>query len=409
MKTSVLMTARFAWLLILVLIALPAHALRIGELGHLHGIAFDPASTNSLLVATHYGLYRALPDGSAVQVGERRDDFVALSSDPSDAKVLYALSHLRAGGQVGLMRSEDGGVSWTRRADGLGAPADDHQLAVSPAVPELLYGVHGTLQVSRDSGRAWESIGPPPEKLIALAGSAGNAAHLYAATQSGLLVSPDRGREWYRATNFRAPASLVHVTPDKTAYTFVLGRGLMRTDPSDNSWKPLYNGFGGHYPIQLAVDADDPERLATLTHAGGLFTSDDGGESWRRFPQPRLRSGSITAAGERLYNEYCVACHGVDGVGQTLGSANAPSDRSKLAPALDFSAHAWHHDDEQLIETILEGGIERGGRMPGLKSLLSRENARELVVYMKALWRPRELACQGAKHMSCDWVPPTRP
>lgn len=400
---------RSAWLLVLALTAFPAHALRVGELGHLHGIAFDPGSSESLLVATHYGLYRARPDGAAVLIGERRDDLIALAVDPADANALYALGHARNGSQVALMHSDNGGTNWTLRAQKLGSPDDYHQLAVSPADPALLYGVHGTLQASTNSGRAWESIGPTPNKLIALAGSAADAGKLYAATQSGLLVSPDSGREWQRESAFRAPVSLVHVAADGTKYAFVLGRGLMRSAPDEQAWEALYNGFGGHYPLRLAIDPDDPEHLGLLTHAGGLFTSVDGGKSWERFPRPPIRSGSVAAAGERLYGEYCAACHGVAGVGETPGSANAPADRSQLAPALDFSAHAWHHDDAQLVETILDGGIARGGRMPAWKSLLSRDNARELVAYMKTLWRARERACQGARHMSCDWVPASRP
>jgi len=409
MKTHVSRAVRFAWLLVLVAVAYPAQALRVGELGHLHGIAFDPGSANSLLVATHYGLYRAQPAGTATRLGARRDDFIVLAGDPSEASKLYALAHARTGGAVVLLHSENGGISWSRRADGLGSPDDYHQLAVSPAEPDRLYGVHGTLQISSNGGRDWETIGPPPKKLIALAGSAPDPGKLYAATQAGLLVSRNRGRRWHRETAFRAPVSLVHVASDGTTYAFVLGRGLMRSTPADQTWKALYNGFGGHYPLQLAIDPDDPDHFAVLTHVGGLFTSVDGGESWQRFPRPRIRSGSVAAAGNRLYAEYCASCHGVDGVGETPGTANAPTDRSRLAPALDFSAHAWHHGDEQLIETILEGTVARGGRMPAWKGLLSRENSRELVVYMKTLWRARELACQGAKHMRCDWVPTNRP
>lgn len=408
MKTFTLPAARAAWLLILALTAFPAHALSVYELGHLHGVVFNPASSKSLLVATHYGMYRVSPEGTAKLVGDRRDDFVALTEDPSDTEVLYALTSSPGGGQVALMRSDDGGTTWSRRAAGLGAPDDYHELIVSPADPALLYGVHGTLQVSRDGGRDWQSVGPPPAQLIALAGSAADPAQLYAATEGGLLVSRNSGREWQREMTYRDATSLVHVAADGTAYAFVLGRGLMRSAPTDHGWKPLYNGFGGHYPLHLAIDPNDPAHLAVLTHAGGLFTSDDGGESWRRFPVPRFKMGSVAAAGQQTYAQFCAACHGVDGVGETPGTANAPADWSRLAPALDFSAHAWHHDDEQLVETILEGGIARGGRMPAWKPLLSRENVREVVAYMKALWRPRELACQGAKHMSCDWVPPVR-
>lgn len=401
--------ARPMWLLLVALVAFPAHALRVGDLGHLHGLAFDPNVPGALLLATHYGLYRALPDGSARPISDRRDDFMALAADPSEPGVLYVSGHPLEGGNLGLLRSRDGGESWAPHARESGEPADYHQLVVSPADPRVLYGVHGSLQASRDGGRSWEVVGPPPEKLITLAGSADHPGHLYAATQAGLLTSRDGGRQWRAETESGNTASLVHITSDGTVYTFVLGRGLLRASAEGGDWQTLYNGFGSHYPLWLAVDPGDRRHLVTLTHAGGLFTSDDGGESWRRFPEPRTGYGTVAGAGKRLYDEYCISCHGIDGVGETAGTATAPSEPGKLAPALDFATHAWHHDDQQLVETILEGGIARGGRMPPWKALLSEANARELVAYMKSLWRPRELACQGARHMNCDWVPETRP
>lgn len=67
---------------------------------------------------------------------------------------------------------------------------------------------------------------------------------------------------------------------------------------------------------------------------------------------------------------------------------------------LDETSHAWHHSDEQLVETILEG-LQRTDRMPPRKGLLSRSEAHQLVAYIKSLWSPRIIACQGPAHMSC--------
>lgn len=402
------LACRPLWLLVLALTALRAHALSVYELGSLSGVVFEPGTSQSLLVATHYGLYRMQPDGTALPVGQRRDDFVALASDPSDPRVIYALGYPTADGQSELMRSDDGGSTWSVRA-GPAGQAEEDALAVSPADPGRLYAVHGALQASGDGGQMWSRIGPAPDKLITLAVGLPRPGQLFAATDTGLLVSRNGGHDWEAASSFRDTASLVYVTADGSVYAFFLGHGLMRSGPADPGWKLLYNGFGGHYPLRLAVDPNDPRHLVTLTHASGLFTSDDGGKSWRRFPKPPIRGGSVAAAGEQLYGRYCVACHGVDGVGETPGTATAPADWSRLAPALDFSAHAWHHEDGQLIEMILDGGVARGGRMPAWKTVLSRDDARDLIAYMKSLWRPRELACQGAKHMSCDWVPPIHP
>lgn len=380
-----------------------AHAARLDSLSHLHGLAFDPTDPGRLLLATHHGMYRAFTDGRVEPIGTARDDFMALSADPARPDRLYASGHPAGGGNLGLLRSLDGGASWTKLSDGHRGPVDFHQLAVSRADPDVLYGVHGTLQRSTDGGVTWAPVGPPPEKLIGLAASAQDADRLYAATEQGLRVSLDGGQSWRPAAMYRSPASLVHVAADGTVYAFLLGRGLLTTTEPSLAWKPLYNGFGGHYPLQMAVAPGDPRRLAVLTHQGRIFVSDDAGASWRRFG---LAATADTAAadGARLFAEFCSDCHGVQGVGQTAGGPGAPTD-APLAPALDGTAHAWHHDDAFLRDTIREGTLARGGRMPAWGGVLSDNDVADLVAYLKSLWNARERACQGARHMNCDWQP----
>jgi len=35
------------------------------------------------------------------------------------------------------------------------------------------------------------------------------------------------------------------------------------------------------------------------------------------------------------------------------------------------------------------------------KEIISEQDAGNLVAYLKSLWSPRSLACQGARHMRC--------
>lgn len=390
-------------LLALLWLAGPTQAKSLDDLSHLHGLAFDPDDTQRLLLATHHGLYRADAEGRVEPLGRSRDDFMALATDSANPARLYASGHPVGGGNLGLLRSDDGGANWTKRSDGHRGPVDFHQLAVSRADPDVLYGVHGGLQRSDDGGGSWRPVGPAPDKLIALAGSGLDSERLYAATETGLKVSLDGGGSWRAAVMFRSPASLVHVTANGTVYAFVLGRGLLATSEPSLAWKTLYNGFGGHYPLQMAIAHDDPQRLAVLTHKGRIFTSDDGGASWRRFGLPA--PDGTAAAGGRLFAEYCAACHGDNGVGETPGTATAPVEPSKLAPALDGTAHAWHHEDAQLRTLVHEGSIARGGRMPAWGAVLSDADIDNVLAYIKSLWSARERACQGAKHMNCDWQP----
>ncbi|MDP7547930.1 MAG: hypothetical protein QGF20_11605, partial [Alphaproteobacteria bacterium] len=77
------------------------------------------------------------------------------------------------------------------------------------------------------------------------------------------------------------------------------------------------------------------------------------------------------------------------------------ADGLPLAPALDDSAHGWHHPDAQLIATILNGSPRNPRMAPWKEHGLSRDDARSLVAYIKSLWNFRSLACQGSRHMRC--------
>ena len=96
---------------------------------------------------------------------------------------------------------------------GLNGPVDFHQMTVSPADPETIYGAYGGLQRSRDGGKTWSAMGPTPEGQIDLAASSTDADTIYAATEAGLLFSGDAGSSWSPLLE-GAPVSMVEVTPD---------------------------------------------------------------------------------------------------------------------------------------------------------------------------------------------------
>lgn len=104
--------------------------------------------------------------------------------------------------------------------------------------------------------------------------------------------------------------------------------------------------------------------------------------------------------GSTLYRQYCVSCHGIKGV----GGPNVPKSIRRpdyfRPPALNDTEHTWHHTDENLIKTILDGS-PRTPAMPAWKKVITKSQARDLVDYIKSLWTQRALECQGPKHMSC--------
>lgn len=125
-----------------------------------------------------------------------------------------------------------------------------------------------------------------------------------------------------------------------------------------------------------------------------------------------VTAGSLAETGERdsperikngagLYQQYCSACHGENGVGEP----SIPWGIRRLdyitAMPLDESSHAWHHGDANLVQMILHGTPRSRTRMPVWNGVLSETQVRDLVAYIKSLWSDRILDCQGPRHMSC--------
>jgi mono/diheme cytochrome c family protein len=390
------------FLLTLTSVALAANAepVPLDRINHVHGIAVDPVEPSRLLLATHHGVFAARADGMATRVSGLNADLMSFAVDPHDPRKLYASGHPAEGGNLGVMASEDGGVTWRHLSDGVDGPVDFHALTVSPVDPDVLYGVHKGLQVSRDGGTTWHKVGEAPERLFALAASAQDPNTLYAATIKGLVASRDGGRSWQPASFDRRPATMVHVTPQGRLFAFVYGTGLIAGEESPATWETIARDFQDRVLRGLVIDPHDRDRVYALADTGAIMISRDGGRTWTSFEGSERATAQAIQKGERLFAENCQQCHGVRGVGERPDDPYAKDEYGFVAPALNDDAHGWHHPDRQLVDMILNGSA-RNERMVAWKEAISREDAENLVAYIKSLWSFRSLACQGGRHMTC--------
>lgn len=102
-------------------------------------------------------------------------------------------------------------------------------------------------------------------------------------------------------------------------------------------------------------------------------------------------------AGKALYQVHCAACHGETLEGEK--EWQTPKDDGTLpAPPHDDSGHTWHHPDDILFDYTKLGGKETMRRlgvaielsgMPGFGDILSDENIRVVLEYIKSTWSKR--------------------
>lgn len=238
------------------------------EAGHVHGLA--RASSGTLLVGTHAGLYASGADGVLSRVGGD-DDYMGLAALPSGS--LLSSGHPGPGSDepnpLGLRLSDDGGATWTR-IDAV--PRDDYHVIAVGGGRVYAVGADGVVR----AGTAPESlraVGKAPADLIGIAVNPQKASSLVASTSGGLRRSNDGGRTWVPAGD---PVGLVSWASREALYLVDgTGRALVSRD-GGTSWAT--RGTIGAPPAALL--ASSPSQLAAADDDGRIRTSSDGGRTW---------------------------------------------------------------------------------------------------------------------------------
>lgn len=164
------------------------HEVSLAEpLDHVHGLLVT--REDALVAGTHTGVVAIAADGAVSRVGDSRDDLMGMTGVPGTG-VLASSGHPGVGSSlpnpVGLIRSDDSGLTWTSVA--LTGEVDFHALATDGAVVVGYGGGPGVL-VSTDAGSTFT-----PGAAIAPAALAIASGHVWATTADGVQHSTDNGR-----------------------------------------------------------------------------------------------------------------------------------------------------------------------------------------------------------------------
>ncbi|MGD9754418.1 MAG: hypothetical protein AB7W59_25795 [Acidimicrobiia bacterium] len=250
-------------------------------------VRLDDASGTLVVAALEEGVFRSTDGGrtwSESSEGLDNRNVRDLVVDPSRPEVLWAAvgaGRPAAGGDDwqpgGIMRSEDGGRTWTAQAQGLSRQAGrdaEHTsryltVAISAADPSVLYTADAAWDVnvvyrSADGGASWQPIldqrsrpvtaYSTPVTAEVLAVDPADAERVLLGNAELLLVSDDGGRTW---------------------------RDLMSHATADGTF--VGAGWSGLVASAVAFDPADPSTVALSGYDGAnLLLSEDGAASWRR-------------------------------------------------------------------------------------------------------------------------------
>ncbi len=97
--------------------------------------------------------------------------------------------------------------------------------------------------------------------------------------------------------------------------------------------------------------------------------------------------------GARVYAKSCASCHGANLEGQPNWRQRNENGRLP-APPHNVRGHTWHHDDETLFGITKLGtaeftGLDIESDMPAFKDILSDDDIRAVLTYIKSRWSDR--------------------
>jgi photosystem II stability/assembly factor-like uncharacterized protein len=261
----------------------------------------------------------------------------SLAINPANPLIMYLGT-----AEGGVWETTDGGNTWAPLTDAQASLAIG-AVAIDPGNPNNIYAGTGEADYSIDSyygqgllkstdgGSSWTLISSP----FASGGSApafaqiaiqpGNSSVLLAATESGLYRSPDGGMTWTNELPSYASAVIFDPSNTNTAYAglngyyssiYYSGSGLTaaiyKSADGGMTWTALTGGMGSPLPAwntvyRTALTLDSGGNLLaglapSTFGTGTLYKSPDGGNTW----------AALTAPGDGLdyYRDWIVSVPG---------------------------------------------------------------------------------------------------
>lgn len=235
-----------------------------------HSLGFAGPSGASLLFGHHDGVLRSDDGGISWVPTAFTQDAMGMATSTNGSVAV-------AGHEV-FQESLDDGRTWSPVATDL-PTTDIHAFARSPMDPSRMwaYLAEGGVYESRDSGRRWVQVFDGDVFALVVVGSGPADELLGVDPFRGLVRSDDGGRQW-RATGGNPASPVTSLAATSGAGTVLVGGpdGLFRSDDGGRSFR----GVLASGAVLAVATAQEGDTLVAVTDQGLVYRSDDGGVTW---------------------------------------------------------------------------------------------------------------------------------
>ncbi|MEO9365395.1 MAG: hypothetical protein ABI341_04770, partial [Nitrososphaera sp.] len=256
-----------------------------------YALAYFEKDPRVMAAATRDGVWKSVDAGrtwtriSAPYNHELRS-VTAVAIDPTDDRIVYAgTTHLP-------WKTTDGGKSWQIIHDGMLDDSDVFSIFIDPARPaRVLASACSGIYGSEDGGRSWTKFrGIPAEqrRTHVVRQMPGRSGVIFAGTTLGLLKSTDGGAKFRRLNRLHVYSMAFDPREPRRLYLATEGGGLWKSEDEGETFVQINEGFASRRAAGLAAA---PGALylnaAGDGEWGGLFESRDGGASWKAVPKSK--------------------------------------------------------------------------------------------------------------------------
>ena len=190
----------------------------------------------------------------------------------------------------GLDVSENGGIDWANRSNGLGCTMF-YDLEVAQSNPDIYGGGaqdNGTMLTQNSQPGGFSEIAGGDGGWIVI--DPGNAGYLYASSQNATVMRYKNSKwtDWQKPMPYgmsaaeRAQVWMAYIAmdPSDSRGVYVGSYRIWRTKDAGNTWAPISPNFDGSAVSVIEPAAADGNAIYAGTENGGIFRSLDGGSSW---------------------------------------------------------------------------------------------------------------------------------